>query len=128
MEDTQHRIGELYSFFNARDVDACLALMTEDVQWPKASEGGRVTGKDEVRAYWKRQWAEFDPHVEPVKVLVREGQVDVTVRQIVKAMDGSILFDGIVKHIFTLSGGLVTRMDIAEAGVSSEGESAFRRK
>ena len=50
-----------------------LALMSENVSWPKASEGGRVVGKEEIRAYWTRQWKEFDPHVEPLEVIDREG-------------------------------------------------------
>ncbi|HKF01786.1 MAG TPA: hypothetical protein VKB49_05710 [Candidatus Sulfotelmatobacter sp.] len=37
------------------------------MSWPKASEGGKVVGKAEVRAYWTRQWAAFDPHVEPLE-------------------------------------------------------------
>ncbi len=40
--------------------------MTPDVSWPKASEGGRITGKEEIRAYWTRQWDEFNPKVEPL--------------------------------------------------------------
>jgi len=28
-------------------VDAALAFMSDDVSWPKASEGGKVVGKEE---------------------------------------------------------------------------------
>jgi hypothetical protein len=35
-------IKQAYSAFNRRDIDGALALMTEGVSWPKASEGGRV--------------------------------------------------------------------------------------
>lgn len=55
-----------YATFNARDIDAALALMTPDVAWPKAFKGGFVCGPEEVRAYWTEQWSEIDPHVEPV--------------------------------------------------------------
>ncbi len=58
-------IARVYAAFNHRDIDAALACMSETVSWPKASEGGRVVGKAEIRAYWSRQWQEFDPHVEP---------------------------------------------------------------
>ncbi len=40
MEDTKTLIEQAYSAFNKRDIDGALALMTEDVSWPKASEGG----------------------------------------------------------------------------------------
>ena len=36
----------LYRAFNARDFDALLACMTEDVDWPNAREGGRVRGRE----------------------------------------------------------------------------------
>jgi ketosteroid isomerase-like protein len=72
MKDTESVIERAYSAFNARDVDGALALMTEEVSWPKASEGGRVVGRDEIRAYWARQWSEFDPHVEPLAMTQEE--------------------------------------------------------
>ena len=69
MANTQTLIAQAYSAFNHRDIDSALALMSENVSWPKASEGGRVVGKEEIRAYWTRQWQEFDPHVEPLDVI-----------------------------------------------------------
>jgi hypothetical protein len=66
MADTKTIIEQAYSAFNKRDIDGALALMTREVSWPKASEGGKVVGKEEIRAYWTRQWGEFDPHVEPL--------------------------------------------------------------
>lgn len=38
MADVRTVIGQAYSAFNKRDIDGALALMTEDVSWPKASE------------------------------------------------------------------------------------------
>ena len=73
MKDSKTTIEQAYSAFNRRDVDGALALMTQDVSWPKASEGGRVVGREEVRAYWIRQWSEFDPHVEPLAMTREEG-------------------------------------------------------
>ncbi len=58
MTNTKALIEQAYSAFNKRNIDGALALMTEDVSWPKASEGGRVQGKEEIRAYWTRQWGE----------------------------------------------------------------------
>ena len=60
MADTKTLIEQAYTAFNKRDIDGALALMTEDVSWPKASEGGKVVGKEEIRAYWTRQWGEFE--------------------------------------------------------------------
>ena len=52
-----------YAAFNARDINAALALMTADVAWPRAFKGGFVRGHEEVRAYWTEQWSEIDPLV-----------------------------------------------------------------
>ena len=49
MLDTQTLLARAYAAFNDRDIDSALALMSEDVSWPKASEGGRVAGKEEIR-------------------------------------------------------------------------------
>lgn len=40
-----------YVAFNARDIGAALALMTDEVTWPKAFKGGLVRGPDEIREY-----------------------------------------------------------------------------
>lgn len=39
-------------------------------------------------------------------------KVEVNVEQLVKALDGNILFDGKVKHVYTISNGLLQQMDI----------------
>jgi hypothetical protein len=120
MADTRKLITSAYAAFNKRDIDGVLALMSEHVNWPKASEGGRAVGKDEIRAYWTRQWKEFDPHVEPIEVIDRgEGKTDVRVHQLVKSLDGNVLFDREVFHIYTISNGLIDRMDIKESDGSS---------
>src|SRR5215471_21640680 len=107
MSESRAVIEQAYSAFNKRDIDAALALMTQDVSWPKASEGGRVVGKEEIRAYWFRQWDEFDPHVEPVAMTWEDdGKVRVRVRQIVKSLHGDVLSDSDVLHVFTVGSGL----------------------
>src|ERR1700753_822509 len=101
MIETKILIEHAYSAFNQRDIDGVLALMTPDVSWPKASEGGRATGKEEIRAYWTRQWSELDPHVEPLEITEERGKTRVRVHQLVKGLDGNIVFDGEVFHIYT---------------------------
>ncbi len=116
MEDTQKLIAQAYSAFNRRDVDGALAAMSESVDWPKASESGRVVGKEEIRAYWTRQWADFDPYVEPIEVTDRgSGRTDVKVHQLVKNLNGDIISDQTLLHVFTIANGLIERMDICES-------------
>ena len=125
MTDSRTLITKVYAAFNQRDIDGVFAWMSEHVDWPKASEGGRAHGKDEIRAYWTRQWTQFDPHVEPTEVIdCGEGKIDVRVHQLVKSLDGDVLLDGEVWHTYTISNGLIDRMDIRESDRSSASEPA----
>jgi hypothetical protein len=120
LANAQILIAAAYAAFNRRDIDAALALMSENVSWPKASEGGRVVGKEEIRAYWTRQWEEFDPHVEPAEVIDREGgKTDVKVHQLVKTLGGDVLSDTDVWHVYTIANGLIQRMDLGETDPGS---------
>jgi hypothetical protein len=122
---TQELISKAYSAFNQRDVDASLMLMSENVSWPKASEGGRVVGKQEIRDYWTRQWAAFDPRVDILEVVERErGKTDVKVHQVVKNLKGDVLSDTELWHVYTIANGLIECMDIKEGEGDLEGPSA----
>ena len=121
MANKHSLIARAYAAFNRRDIDGALALMSENVSWPKASEGGRVVGKEEIRSYWTRQWQEFDPHVEPLEVSEREsGVTDVKVHQLVKKLDGQVLSDSEVWHVYTIANGLIERMDLKESETNSD--------
>ena len=102
------QLRELYVAFNARDIDTLLASLADDVDWPNAWEGGRLRGREVVRAYWTRQWAQIDSRVEPVDFAERpDGRVAVAVDQ---TIDGN--HAGRVTHVYELRDGLVTRMDV----------------
>jgi hypothetical protein len=121
MADIKTMIEQAYSAFNRRDIDAALALMREDVRWPRASEGGTVVGKAEIRAYWTRQWSEFDPHVEPLAIIDRGGgMAEVRVHQLVKGLGGDVLSDSEVCHVYTIANGLIARMELKDNEASSD--------
>ena len=111
--DYQPVFRQLYQDFNARRAEAVLTHMHPSVQWPKAFEGGYVSGHDEVRAYWTRQWTEINPNVTPIDISQQQdGTIDVKVHQLVSDWQGKVLFDGLVRHVYTLQGDLIQRMDI----------------
>ncbi|HEY8897826.1 MAG TPA: nuclear transport factor 2 family protein [Niastella sp.] len=113
MLKNQELIKNAYAAFNARDIDAILKVMHPNVKWPRAWEGDYAYGHDEVRAYWERQWKEIDPNVTPVGFREREnGTFEVEVHQLVKDLDGNILFDGKVLHVYVINDGLLQKMDI----------------
>ena len=113
--DHDRLLRDLYDAFNARDVEAVLAAVTDDVDWPNAWEGGRVVGHDAVRDYWTRQWAAIDPAVEPVEFTERlDGTVAVRVHAVVRSSDGGLLDDRHVVHVYAFRDDLVERMDVEE--------------
>lgn len=106
-------IKKAYAAFNERDIDKALSTMQPDVQWSKAWEGGYISGHDEIKAYWTRQWKELDPHVDPIGFSKRQnGSLEVEVYQKVKDLTGNAVFDGKVKHVYTFEDGLIKTMDI----------------
>ncbi len=112
-QNYQDLLEKAYKGFNARDIDAVLLLMNVDVHWPNGWEGGYVQGHDQVRAYWTRQWKEIDPIVKPIGFKERpNGQIEVEVHQTAKDINGKVLFDGTVIHVYTFENGKVKSMEI----------------
>jgi len=107
------RLPALYAAFNERDVDGVLAVLTPDVDWPNAWEGGRVVGRAAVGEYWVRQWSQIAPTVTPKRVTeLPDGRVEVEVAQVVRDLDGTVLREAAVWHVYTFRDGLVARMDV----------------
>jgi hypothetical protein len=106
-------LAKVYSAFNARDIDAILAVMSADVDWPNGWEGGRVYGREGVRDYWTRQWAAIDPSVEPVGFDSDEtGRTVVKVHQVVRDLQGNVIAEGMVEHVYLIENGLIKSMEI----------------
>ncbi|GAA3755648.1 nuclear transport factor 2 family protein [Flavobacterium ginsengiterrae] len=112
-DQLENVIYKAYTAFNERNIDNALSTMQPDVQWSKAWEGGYISGHDEIKQYWTRQWTEINPKVEPAGFTQRgNGSLEVKVHQVVKDLQGNLMFDGFVKHIYTFQDGLIKTMDI----------------
>jgi SnoaL-like domain len=106
-----------YEAFNARNIDAALAAMHHDVEWPNGMEGGYVHGHGGVRDYWTRQWGLIDPHVEPLRFAADDaGRIVLDVHQVVRDCAGTIIADEIVQHAYLIEGGLIRTMEIRKIG------------
>jgi ketosteroid isomerase-like protein len=104
-----------YAAFNARDIEAVLAVMHADVDWPNGWEGGRVLGHDQVRKYWTRQWKMIDPTVTPERFVIEEdGRIAVHAHQLVRDLGGKVISEGMVEHIYLIEDGLIKSMEIRE--------------
>jgi hypothetical protein len=112
----QQILQRAYAAFNAREVDAALATMHPDVEWPNGMEGGYVRGHDEVRRYWTRQWGLIDPHVEPLRFASDDtGRIVVDVQQVVRDLAGAVITDAVVQHVYRIEGRLIRHMEIRKA-------------
>jgi ketosteroid isomerase-like protein len=107
-------IRDLYASFNARDIEAVIAKLHPDVDWPNAWEGGRLHGHDAVRDYWTRQFAAIDGRVEPMTIETAGDTVAVTVHQTVHDLEGNLVDDRMVTHTYTIRDERIERMDVSE--------------
>jgi ketosteroid isomerase-like protein len=41
-------IKRIYASFNARDIDAVLAVLSDDVAWANGMDGGHINGREAV--------------------------------------------------------------------------------
>ncbi|GEO88147.1 ketosteroid isomerase [Aeromicrobium flavum] len=106
-------VRALYESFNDRDLDAVLAAMAPDVDWPNGWEGGRLVGRDAVREYWERQWREIRPNTLVRGLVDRpDGTVEARVRLVVRDPAGTVLERSEVTHVYAFDGPQVRRMTI----------------
>jgi ketosteroid isomerase-like protein len=106
-------LRRVYAAFNRREIESVLAAMHPDVNWPNGWEGGRVHGTAAVRDYWTRQFQALDPHVEPTGFAAEpDGRIAVTVHQVVHDLDGKLVGDGIIQHVYDIHDGLIRSMEI----------------
>ncbi|MGB7135868.1 MAG: nuclear transport factor 2 family protein [Acidobacteriaceae bacterium] len=109
-------LRNLYRDFNARNIETVLAALHEGVMWANGMEGGHLHGRDAVRSYWTRQWPMLDPRVEPLAFSQTPDEaIRVEVHQIVRDLEGNVLRDAKVSHLFRIEDGLVRRFDILES-------------
>ena len=107
---------QLYQDFNARNIDAVLACLAPDVLWANGMNGGHEHGPEAVRAYWSAQWSQINPRVEPMGFnQTADNTVSVDVHQVVHDLEGNLLLDERVQHVFRLENGQVVRFDIESA-------------
>ena len=122
MENDVKLIKRLYENFNARNIDSVLAMLTEDVTWANAMDGGYAHGHEGIREYWTRQWSMVSPNVEPVDFRkVDDDSIFVEVVQTIRDLEGKLiqdqadgLKDKTVGHIFRFKGGRVSRFDVQD--------------
>jgi hypothetical protein len=116
MGDRKALLRRLYSAFNDGDVEALIKGMHPDVDWPNFLEGGRVHGRDALRAYWTHQFSIVKPESTPIEMRELPGdRVFVRLHHFIKAMEGGgVWTDDLTTNTFTFDGDLIIRMEWGE--------------
>lgn len=113
MTSEQKLLQNLYEAFNKREFEKILSMMQPDVVWANGMEGGFVYGRDAVREYWRKQFEVTQGQLEPLKFEEYENNRNVvTVRVVVRDLDGNLLLEKTVQQIFTIENGLISLFEI----------------
>ena len=112
MENLNKYFQELYKNFNDRRIDLVIANMATNVKWANGMEGGYVYGHEGVKEYWTRQFGVISSNVVPIEIKKEEGAIIVKVQQVVHDLNGNLLADKIVEHIFYFDNGKISEFNI----------------
>ena len=114
MEDSENFFQDLYKNFNDRKIDLVISKMTGDVKWANGMDGGYVHGHDAVKDYWTRQFTIVSSNVTPLEIETDNDIVKIKVRQVVHDLNGNLLADELVYHLFHLRENKITVFEIGE--------------
>jgi ketosteroid isomerase-like protein len=123
-DDRVALLTEAYRLFNDRAIDALLAMMTDDVEWPDVAGSKVLHGKQAVRAYWEAQFAVASPKVTPTDFVGSTDGDDVVavIDQQVFDLEGRPLTPlAVVYHRYSFSGSLVRRMTVFDDSSAAVG-------
>ena len=107
-------LRNLYDAFNRRDVEMVISTMADDVKWANGWEGGFVYGRDAVREYWRRQFAVIEPRLEILNIETSGDKAVIELHQVAKDLEGNVVVDKTVEHIFTFENGLIKTFEIGK--------------
>jgi len=114
MEDSENFFQDLYKNFNDRNIDLIISNMTDNVKWANGMDGGYVYGHDAVKDYWTRQFAMVSSKVSPLEIEAGNDIVKIKVHQVVHDLNGNLLADELVYHLFHLRENKIAAFEIGE--------------
>ncbi|PSF33900.1 nuclear transport factor 2 family protein [Aphanothece hegewaldii CCALA 016] len=113
MRENQQFLQNLYEAFNKGDLETIISVMHPDVKWANGVEGGFVYGRNAVREYWTNQYKVIQVQLETLKFETDEHNRDVvTTHQIVRDLQGNLLFRATIQQIFTIENSLISLYEI----------------
>ncbi|MDP1630005.1 MAG: nuclear transport factor 2 family protein [Caulobacter sp.] len=112
MGNLEALLTRLYEAYNRKDVDAVVAGMHPEIDWPSLFSEGRVVGREAVRALLTRQFQTMDPEITPVAMTRdAQGRVRVRVNYVVRDLKGKLFTEEDNTNVFSFRDGLIVGMD-----------------
>ena len=106
-------LRDSYNAFNARDIEATMKGIGPKIEWPNLLDDATVHGREDVAAYFERQWREMNPHFDLRHFEIDDaGKVVLTVIQTVRGTGATPISQGLVRHLYDFEDGLVRRMSM----------------
>ncbi|MBO9707588.1 MAG: nuclear transport factor 2 family protein [Caulobacter sp.] len=111
--DPQALLAPFYEAYNRRDIPAALRFLTPDVDWPDLAEGGRLIGAEALAASWKRNVRSIQVEMAPFAYgVASDNRLVADLVMTVHNLRGQLWSETLVRHLFTLHDGLISRMDV----------------
>ena len=108
-------LAKAYDAFNARDLTALAATFHEAVEWPDILEGGTLSGRPTVIAYFGRQLELMIPDARIIRT--REEPPDrllADIQYAVRSLQGRLWSDTAATLAYDFHDGLIVRMTVIE--------------
>lgn len=124
-DDPGMRIVKLYSALNQRLAHDAARYLHPDVEWPTGYGDDYLHGRRDVVQFWERQWQTLDPTLKPERVHIGEdGRLTVSVHETTRDLQGNLLEERDLLHIYRVRAGLYDRMEIHEVAAVTDDPAA----
>jgi len=114
-EGVEPLLTSLYEAIDRRDVDAVLAFFHRDARIPDSLEETALVGRDQIRAYYERQFATI--HVGSSLLATKvlgDGRVEASLHVQVRGAEGGFWWEGPITATYRIEDGLITEMAVTE--------------
>jgi len=113
MSREHDRLVQAYDAFNARDLPALAELFHPQVEWPDILEGGVISGRPAVQAYFARQLEVMIPDARIIRTrLVAPGRLEVDLQYAVHSLEGRLWSDTAATLAYDFQDDLIIRMTV----------------
>ena len=112
MADTEALLTRLYEAFNRKDIEAVVAGLHPEIDWPNLFGEGRIHGRDAMREMWLRQFDQINPEATPISFTVLpDGRIRVEISYVVRNLDGKLFTEERSANTYSFRDGLISGME-----------------